>query len=398
MSVSLIVVSRHRPEALARVIAAIRQQDHCGFELIVVADPQTAAGVSNPRIKLVVQDEANISAARNLGLERAAGEIVAFLDDDAVPEPTWLSRLTAPFADPRVTKAGGFTRGRNGISFQWRACDVDACGADHPVEVDPSRITLRAGTPTRAPKVQGTNCAFRRKALLEIGGFDPAFRFYLDEADVCLRLSGLTAIVPLAQVHHGFLPSAQRRADRVPWTLHDIGASTKVFLRRHARQDVHSSVLVRLRITQRARLLTHMCAGRLEPRDVRRLMQTLERGLAEGGDRPLTPPGPIAPRAGALVPLGDTGPRAGLVLVGSSRQRRALERQALLAAESHVVTLFLLDPTVAYHRSTFDARGFWCQTGGIFGRSERDEPLFRWLSRDSRLAIERGRLRGLRPI
>ncbi|MCB2152739.1 MAG: glycosyltransferase, partial [Rhodobacteraceae bacterium] len=59
--------------------------------------------------------------ARNLGLAAAAGEIVAFIDDDAVPEPRWLARLTAPFADPGIAAAGGFVVGRNGISFQWRA-------------------------------------------------------------------------------------------------------------------------------------------------------------------------------------------------------------------------------------------------------------------------------------
>ncbi|TKA96303.1 glycosyltransferase, partial [Cereibacter changlensis] len=234
MTVSLIVVSRHRPEALARAITAIRQQDLPRFELIVVADPASAAGVGDPQIKLVAFDEANISAARNLGLAQAAGDVVAFLDDDAVPEPTWLRRLTDPFADPRVTKAGGFTRGRNGLSFQWRACELDRCGEDHPLAVDPEVVTLLEGTATRAPKVQGANCAFRTEALRAIGGFDPAYRFYLDEADVCLRLPALTAIVPLAEVHHGFAESAHRRADRAPRTLREIGASTMVFLRRHA--------------------------------------------------------------------------------------------------------------------------------------------------------------------
>ncbi|MCB2123539.1 MAG: glycosyltransferase, partial [Rhodobacteraceae bacterium] len=66
--------------------------------------------------------------ARNLGLAAAAGEIVAFIDDDAVPEPRWLARLTAPFADPGIAAAGGFVVGRNGISFQWRASCADSHG------------------------------------------------------------------------------------------------------------------------------------------------------------------------------------------------------------------------------------------------------------------------------
>ncbi|MBZ4689502.1 MAG: hypothetical protein JG765_753 [Cereibacter sp.] len=398
MTVSLIVVSRHRPEALARAITAIRQQDLPRFELIVVADPASAARVSDPQIKLVTFDEANISAARNLGLAQAAGDVVAFLDDDAVPEPTWLRRLTDPFADPRVTKAGGFTRGRNGISFQWRACELDRCGEDHALAVDPEAVTLLEGTTTRAPKVQGANCAFRTEPLRAIGGFDPAFRFYLDEADVCLRLPGLTAIVPLAEVHHGFAESAHRRADRAPRTLREIGASTMVFLRRHAPEPLWPGALARLREDQRRRLLRHMVAGRLEPRDLRRLLGTLEQGLAEGLRRPLAALPPVSADPPGFRPLDSTGPRPGLLLAGPPNRRRALEAEAAAAAGERIVTLFLFGKSLARHRHSYDPRGFWLQTGGIFGQSLREGPLLRRASRDSRISAERQRLASLRPM
>ncbi|WP_372887787.1 glycosyltransferase family 2 protein, partial [Shimia sp.] len=122
--VSVVIVSRGRPQALARCLTGLSQQTHPSFETIVVADPSGCAAVNDGAfsglVKLVAFDEANISAARNLGIARAAGELVAFIDDDAVPEPTWLAHLVAPFdSDPEVMAAGGFVRGRNGISFQW---------------------------------------------------------------------------------------------------------------------------------------------------------------------------------------------------------------------------------------------------------------------------------------
>ena len=121
MRVSVVIVSRRRPALLRRCLLGLTQQDLPGFEVVVVADPAGIAAVQGFAVKTVGFDEPNISAARNLGIAQAGGEVVAFIDDDAVPEPTWLSRLTVPFSDPAVIAATGFVRGRNGVSFQWKA-------------------------------------------------------------------------------------------------------------------------------------------------------------------------------------------------------------------------------------------------------------------------------------
>lgn len=179
--VSLIIVSRHRTASLLRTISAVRLQDHLQLEVIVVADPEAAAAIQALAlpIKVVMFDRANISGARNAGLAVAAGDFAAFLDDDAVPEPTWISRLTAPFENPNVHISTGFVRGRNGISDQWRACNVDKFGCDHALLVNRHSVTLLAGTNLCAVKALGTNCAFRRADLLALGGFDEGFQFYL---------------------------------------------------------------------------------------------------------------------------------------------------------------------------------------------------------------------------
>ena len=67
---SVIVVSRHRAAALRRCLLALAQQDHPKFEVVVVADPAgvAAAQTLGLRLKILPFDEANISAARNLGL------------------------------------------------------------------------------------------------------------------------------------------------------------------------------------------------------------------------------------------------------------------------------------------------------------------------------------------
>ncbi len=125
-SVSVVVVSRARPGELRRCLLGLFQLDYPAFEIVLVADPlglraAEASGYQG-RIKTVAFDEANISAARNLGIQAAAGEIVAFIDDDAVPEPAWLTHLSAAFEADDVEAAGGYVRGRNGdrVPIPWR--------------------------------------------------------------------------------------------------------------------------------------------------------------------------------------------------------------------------------------------------------------------------------------
>ncbi len=404
--VSVIIVSRGRPRALQRCIAGIAQSDHPMTELIVVTDVAGRSAVAETGherlIKTVPFEEANIAAARNAGIRVAAGEVCAFIDDDAVPEPTWLSRLADAFARPQVMAAGGFVRGRNGISFQWRARLVDRTGHAVDLGVDPYRPSLHSPEPGRAIKTEGTNMAFRRHTLLELGGFDPAFAFYLDETDLNMRLSGtgqLTAIVPLAQVHHGFAASARRRDDRVPLDLHDIGASTAVFLRKHAPSSRHDGALDRLRRHERRRLLAHMVYGRLEPSDVTRLMRGLESGIADGMTRRLTRFTPLTTADLPFRQLDVVGPRPGRVIAGWCWQDRRLRSEARAAVQrGAIVTVFRFSPTTLYHQHRFHQDGYWEQTGGVWGRSERDGPLIRPVGFATRLRQEMARLSPLRAL
>jgi len=398
---SVIVVSRHRAQALTLCLTALAQQDHPAFEVIVVADPTGIAAVQaqGMAVKMMPFDEANISAARNAGLAQAAGHIVAFIDDDAVAEPTWLSRLCAGFAEPDVVAATGFVRGRNGISYQWQACEVDAHGQDHAIVVPFGGVTLRAGTRRRAVKTTGTNCAFRRDALCAAGGFDPAFRFYLDEADVNLRMAGMTAVVPLAQVHHDYLASDRRSANRVPTDLAEIAASTAVFLRRHKPATLDAG-LGALRRRETTRLAAHVTARRIRQAEADQVLATLDTGWAAGLARPISaPPRLDYPGRAVFQPLPGTGPRPGLLIIGRRWRRRGLLVAARAAVEKGgIATVICLSWTPLAHRSKFDADGFWLHEGGVFGRSDRNGPRFRLARFATRLTEEIARWGTFRPL
>lgn len=401
---SVVIVSRHRPRALLRCVTGVGQLYHPSFEIVAVADPAGLAVLDQAgwagRIKMAAFDEANLSAARNKGIALAAGEVVAFIDDDAVPEPTWLDHLTAPFAAPHIGAAGGFVRARNGISFQWKARDVRSDGQSHPIKVDESVPTVLTGRSGTGIKTEGTNMAFRRRVLVAQRGFDPAFRFYLDETDLNLRLADMsvsTAIVPLAQVHHGFAPSARRRSDRVPRDLSDIGASLAVFLRKHnpdGLADRHSAE----HRAQRARLVTHMVAGRIEPRDVGRILATFDDGWQSGMTREFGKTDKIGPASAPFlryVPRLDTGQHH--VLSAWSRGASAARaKAAALVAVGNRVSLYVFSADTRFHRVSFDPQGFWVQTGGLFGRSDRSGPLFRRWRFNDRLNSEVDRDRPFR--
>lgn len=401
-SASVVVVSRHRAGALTRCLLALTQQDHPNFEVIVVADP---AGIAAARamglvLRLATFDEANISAARNIGLSLAAGQVVAFIDDDAVAEPTWLKRLCAPFGDVSVAAATGFVRGRNGISHQWTAAEVDRFGQDHPFDVAEAG-EVRTGTPQCAVKTQGTNCAFRRDSLVSIGGFDPAYRFFLDEADVNLRLAplGPTAIVPLAEVHHGFAASARRRQDRVPLDLTEIAASTAVFLRRHAPGTDPAPHWARLHAEQAGRLQAHQQAGRLTEAARKALLGGLETGWANGMTRPLPALPPLAATPQIFTPLQDTGPRQGQVLYGFRWRRKHLVDAAQRATSAgQIVTVLCFSLTARAHWNQYHPQGFWWQEGGLFGRSDRQSRRLQVLTLAARVRAECRRLVKVRPL
>ncbi len=399
--VSVIVVSRGRPAALARCLRAIAGLTHDGFELVVVADPAGLAAIAplRDRTKTLAFDEPNISRARNLGLSLAAGRIVAFIDDDAVPEPTWLARLVAPFADDRVGAAGGNVIGRNGIALQWGPGIADSLGRRLPLDTDPVLPQIHPGRPGRAIKTEGTNMAFRRDLLAAIGGFDERFAFYLDETDVNLRLAAAgiaTATVPRAQVHHGFAASERRRRDRVPRDLTDIGASLAVFLAKHGTDP--ATRLPAEEALQRRRLLGHMVAGRLEPRDVGRLLATFRTGWVQGLSRPA-----VAARIAAdpppFLPFRPEPPptRKHSLLSGRPWQARALRRRAAaLAAGGDTVSLFILSPTALFHRVAYTDQGYWLHTGGLFGRALPSDPLLRYWRFRARVAREAERVRPVR--
>ena len=383
--VSVVIVSRGRPHELSLCLTALRQLTYSDFEVVVVADGKSAVSVArySGKVKLVAFEPPNISAARNAGIAQAAGEIVAFIDDDAVPEPTWLDYLVEPFEDGRVAVSGGFVRGKNGISYQWKARRAYPDGRAVPFDLETSKPTVFDPIPGETVKTEGTNMAVRKSVLVELGGFDAAFSFFLDETDLNMRISKAgyrTALAPLAQVVHGMAPSERRTSDRIPRDLRQIGSSLAIFQRKH---EAHV-MPVGVRREQRNRVVRCMRDGRMMPGDVLRLMRGFDAGYAEGQDRKLDQLAEFE-AAPPFVQFRSTPPPSKVRTITARfwQERDAREEARASVEAGAITTLYLWSFSTLWHRLTFDKAGYWIQRGGQFGRSDRSDRIFKfWKASD----------------
>lgn len=173
-----------------------------------------------PTIKYVECGRRNVSQSRNIGIRAASGEFVAFIDDDAIPDPAWLTDLLAGFETREVAATGGPVFDHTGGALQvWMSyCSRAGVVSSVPPTVPDMSNALSSPYSWRIPSSVGTNSCFRREALVAIGGFDEEFDYYLDETDVCLRLveaGHRISLLSTGFVYHQFLPSDIRNHHRV---------------------------------------------------------------------------------------------------------------------------------------------------------------------------------------
>jgi glycosyltransferase involved in cell wall biosynthesis/GT2 family glycosyltransferase len=223
VNISVVICTLNRAEELQRTIASFALQRYRDFELIVVdgpSDDRTAEVMNAWRrhIKIARCPEPNLSMSRNIGIAEAAGDVVAFIDDDAIPEPFWLENIAAGYSAPDIGAVGGWVHDSTGYDYQTKYILSNRFGASR-TEV-PNNPTAFYNCPGAVEYcgLLGTNSSFRRDLLVEIGGFDEEFAYYLDETDVCLRLvdRGYRIVfVENARVLHKFAPGPIRNARKI---------------------------------------------------------------------------------------------------------------------------------------------------------------------------------------
>ncbi|GGM90166.1 hypothetical protein GCM10010106_42090 [Thermopolyspora flexuosa] len=228
ISVVICVYTEERWEDIRAAVESVRNQRRQPHELILVVDHNPDLHLRLKREypdALVVENrhERGLSGGKNTGAEVATGDIVAYLDDDAVADPGWLEALEDAMHDKA---AGGTVVGVGG-----RTDPLWATGRRprwFPEEFDWTVGCSYRGMPTtraRIRNVMGGNAAFRRHLIMEVGGFHTGIGRSVqgrksrplgcEETEFCIRLAqrrpgSVMLFEPRARIGHK-VPAARMR-------------------------------------------------------------------------------------------------------------------------------------------------------------------------------------------
>lgn len=193
MSVAVCAYTQRRWDDIMAAVASVRNQRLAPHEIIVVVDhnPELFGRLRSVLPDVVVvenHDARGLSGGKNTAVEVAGGDVVTFLDDDAVAEPDWLGSLAAGYRDPVVLGVGGRTRPL------WEKRRP----AWFPEEFDWVVGCTYVGMPERPSPVRnllGGNASFRREAFEIAGGFRTGIGrtgnrcpLGCEETEFCIRL------------------------------------------------------------------------------------------------------------------------------------------------------------------------------------------------------------------
>jgi GT2 family glycosyltransferase len=191
-----VVICAHLTERLADTLAAVdsvERQSLAPAEIIVVVDHNPALHrrltAELPDAVVLENSQARgLSGGRNTGIEAASGDIVAFLDDDAVADCDWLKFFAERYADPAIVGVGGLTLPAWGTRRpSW-----------FPAEFDWVVGCTYVGMPTAPAPVRnvlGGNASYRRAVVQMVGGFRSGIGrsaskrpLGCEETELCIRI------------------------------------------------------------------------------------------------------------------------------------------------------------------------------------------------------------------
>lgn len=202
-SVSVVVASYNGGVTLDRCLKSLSRLNYPDYEVTVIDDASTdntSEIAQQHQVRCIqLKENGGLSNARNLGIQAATGDIVAFIDSDAYADPDWLYFMVTALEEQEAGAVGGPNLSPPEDEFVAQ-CVTYAPG-------NPTHVLIDDQT---AEHVAGCNIAFRKEALKAIGQFDTTYRAAGDDVDVCWKLmlrDETIAFSPAAIVWHHRRPT-----------------------------------------------------------------------------------------------------------------------------------------------------------------------------------------------
>lgn len=216
--VSIVICTYNRAPFLKRTLESLKRQTYNNFEIVVVNGPSTDDTAElltsyEGKIKIRQTPFANLSISRNVGIRAATGDILAFIDDDAIPYPQWLDDICSLY-DVGVGGVGGKVYKSGGREFQFTNGIINIWGEPEALRPEPGEYNDPVGDMFNI--LIGTNATYARAALANVGGFDEYYEYYHDESDLAVRIikAGYKILHhPEAYVYHESAKSHIRTSD-----------------------------------------------------------------------------------------------------------------------------------------------------------------------------------------
>lgn len=216
-TVSIVICTYNRKAYMERVLEYLRFQTMQVFEVVVVDGPsddgtKELLAEYKEKIKIAHNLERNLSKSRNIGIELADGDIVAFIDDDAIPFDDWVETILFEYNRHPLTVVGlgGPCFYAGTLRFQVEDIAFNRM-ADTISNVHASQIGRDGWYRT----LLGTNATFSRRALMDCDGFDEQYDYFLDESDICWRLQSKNRLLGYCErlyLRHEFAESSNRKS------------------------------------------------------------------------------------------------------------------------------------------------------------------------------------------
>jgi len=220
--VSVVVVTTGGHELVDECLGGLEAQTYRPLEVILVSNGAPESAVErlvrrHPDLRVErLPANRGFAGGSNAGIRAAGGELVALINDDAVPEPGWLEHLVAAAgSDPRAGVVACT------VVDVLDPSAVDSQGLGLALDGMSRQVRPRPGAAVRPLLASGCACLFRRRALVEAGLFDERFFAYCEDADLSLRLLwyGYRTVLAANAVvrHHGSAATGRYGLRKVSW-------------------------------------------------------------------------------------------------------------------------------------------------------------------------------------